>query len=71
VKTLRFLVPVLAALLTGCGASGGASKPALSERGRDSVIARSSLPGAGVVGRALDESDAASRRAASLDSLPQ
>jgi hypothetical protein len=65
----RLTTLILAALLAGCGGSGGSSKPALSERGRDSVIARSSLPGAGAVGAALGQSDAAGRRAASLDSL--
>jgi hypothetical protein len=41
----------------------------LTEHQRDSVIARSSLPGAPVVGRALAESERQALRASSLDSL--
>jgi hypothetical protein len=64
----------IAALLIGCVIGGCADRNAangrvLSERQRDSVISRSSLPGAVTVGRALQESDKASLRAASLDSL--
>jgi hypothetical protein len=64
----------IVALLIGCAVSGCSngnrtSGRVLSERQRDSVIARSSLPGASTVGRALQESDKASVRAASLDSL--
>ena len=46
----------------------------LTEAQRDSVLARSILPGAGVVGRAMSASDAGSKRAddmkAMMDSLP-
>lgn len=57
-------------IVGGCGIqSGSTRKPALTERQRDSVIARSSLPGAGVVGRALQVSDRSATRAADLDSL--
>jgi hypothetical protein len=59
----------LALALMGCGRS--TTKASLSERQRDSVISRSSLPGASTVGRALEQSDAASQRAANLDSLAQ
>jgi len=45
------------------------SRPAMSERQRDSAIARSPLPGGGTVGKALAASDSASARAARVDSL--
>jgi hypothetical protein len=45
------------------------SRPAMSERQRDSSIAKSFLPGAGTVGKALAASDSASARAARADSL--
>jgi hypothetical protein len=45
------------------------SRPAMSERQRDSTIAGSRLPGAGTVGKALAASDSASARAARADSL--
>ena len=59
---------VLALLLACCAGCSRRSQPAarapLTERQRDSILARSSLPGAGVVGRALDVSDQAAGHAA-------
>jgi hypothetical protein len=60
------LVPLLVvAFLAGC--SGGEKAPetrrALTERERDSTLAHSELPGAGVVGKALEVADSASARA--------
>ena len=62
--------------LTSAGALAGCSKPAaerpastLTEAQRDSAIARSSLPGADVVGRAMQVSGREERRAAKMDSL--
>ena len=59
---------VLAGALAGCAprADRTATVP-LTERQRDSVLARSGLPGAQVVGRALDVSDRAAERAAGSD----
>ena len=58
------------ALASGCGSSPRrAAEPPLTERQRDSVLARSGLPGATTVGRALEVSDDAAARAAALDSL--
>ncbi len=64
------LLLLLASLTAGC-AKSGAEKPAstLTEAQRDSAIARSSLPGASVVGRALDVSGRAATRAAGMDTL--
>ena len=70
-------VPALAVLLLLCGAGCApraerSARAPLTERQRDSVLARSSLPGARVVGRALDVSDGATRHAedvAAADSL--
>jgi hypothetical protein len=65
------LVGALAALaLLGCAENPRSSgKAALSERERDSLLAESALPGARVVGRALQVSRQASARAADIDSL--
>ena len=60
----------LCALLAVAGCSSRADRaasPPLTERQRDSVLARSGLPGAQVVGRALDVSDRAAERAAGSD----
>jgi len=70
-KTLGILCAGLVGLLLA-GTSCAPAKPAreLTERERDSILARSSLPGAAVVGRAIAVSDRSARRAASMDSLP-
>jgi len=59
------LVLLLLACCAGCAQHPRASARApLTERQRDSVLAKSSLPGAPVVGRALDVSDQAADHAA-------
>jgi hypothetical protein len=60
----------LAWLVTG-GCSRSAERPAstLTEAQRDTAIARSVLPGASVVGRAMQVSGREARRATSMDSL--
>ena len=67
---LRFLP--LALLLVGCKFEK--QKPAfdrdtLSQRQRDSLTARSRIPGAKVVGKALDAADAEAAHSAAIDSL--
>jgi hypothetical protein len=58
-------------IFMGCSRNtgGDTKRPAPAERQRDSVLAKSKLPGARVVGRALAVSDTASARAALADSL--
>jgi len=54
-------------VLVGCSPrSAPAERVPLTERQRDSVLARSGLPGAPVVGRALEVSDRATDRAAEM-----
>ena len=57
-----------AGLIALAGCSSGSDRPAstLTEHQRDSVLAKSILPGAAVVGRALTESERASNRAANM-----
>ena len=64
------------AAVAGCsGSSDRSTRAPLTERQRDSVLARTSLPGASTVGRAMDASDDQARRAAAtnaqVDSLPR
>jgi uncharacterized lipoprotein len=54
--------------LAGCSSDKQATRN-LSERERDSLIARSVLPGAAVVGRAMAESDRAALQAARQDTM--
>ena len=57
--------------IIGCSKHSGTNdgRPAMSERQRDSTIARSRLPGGGVVGMAVSVRDSAAARAARADSL--
>ena len=63
---MRFLLAVLlVGCCTGCAQHARpASRAALTEHQRDSILARSSLPGANAVGRALDVSDLSADHAA-------
>jgi len=68
-------IAILAMLVAACSCSQNhTATRTLTERQRDSVISRSILPGASVVGRAMSQSDAETRRAnrtdAMVDSLP-
>ena len=67
-RVALWIAPALLLGILSCSSSGHAGRE-LSERERDSVIARSVLPGAAVVGRAMAISDRAQRRSASMDSL--
>jgi PBP1b-binding outer membrane lipoprotein LpoB len=68
------LITILALALAGCSKSAPHAESTLTEHQRDSVLAKSSLPGATVVGRAMATDDAEARRAANMnaqvDSLP-
>lgn len=67
---LRWISMALLALgLNACGNQSREGQTPLSERSRDSVISRSTLPGAATVGKALEHSDDATQRAATLDSV--
>ncbi len=67
-------IAILAMLAGGCSAAQDGPKKTLTERQRDSVLSRTDLPGADVVGRAMRASDVEARRAtrmdAAVDSLP-
>ena len=73
-RTALFLAGVLA-LTAGCSAGNSGTTKNLTERQRDSILAREPIPGAFVVGRALNASDReasrASRMNAQVDSLPR
>ena len=58
-------------LLAGCGGQSGRSRAAdtLTERQRDSMLAKSSIPGARGVGAALRAADSASARIRATDSV--
>ena len=59
---------VMACAATGCAPrSDQAARVPLTEHQRDSVLAKSSLPGAAVVDRALAVSDRAAKRAENMN----
>ena len=74
-KSGRALLAILAFGLIGFGCGGDRSenlavdRDTLTRRQKDSIIAESPLPGAGVVGKALDASEAASVRAQAHDTI--
>jgi hypothetical protein len=65
------LTCALVCLTAGCGAHSGEHAPAsrLTEAQRDTAIARSQIPGAAAVGRALDVAGREAAHAAEMDSL--
>jgi len=68
---VRIVLLLVVLLVAGCGNmfSSDEVQSTLTERQRDSVLARSALPGSGTVGRALEHSDRAARRSADIDSI--
>lgn len=62
---------VVVCLVAGCAPHSGDHAPAsrLSEAQRDTAIARSQIPGAAAVGRALDVAGGEAAHSAQLDSL--
>ncbi|HTK30741.1 MAG TPA: hypothetical protein VL332_02175 [Candidatus Saccharimonadaceae bacterium] len=69
---MRRLFPllILAVLAASCAKSEPDHSKQLTERQRDSILAKEPIPGASVVGRALQASDRAAADAARADSLP-
>jgi len=67
------LVPMALALLAACGggksAKSAADGDSLTERQRDSILARSRIPGASGVGSAMRAADSASARIRATDSV--
>ena len=62
---------IILIFLAGCGAESPSDQPGqpASQRSQDSAIARSGLPGADGVGRAMTVADSAAARRALEDSL--
>lgn len=67
-RRVLFFAAVVA-LLAGCSRQADRPASTLTQAQRDTAIARSVLPGATVVDRALKVSGAESNRATSMDSL--
>ena len=71
---------VVIVLMLGCGGGGGGgrggggksgARDTLTERQRDSILAKSSIPGAGGIGSAMRVADSTNARIRATDSVPQ
>jgi hypothetical protein len=63
-----FVVLLLSALALSCGKDEPETKPVLTQRQKDSILAQSTIPGAKAVKHALRTADSASARQYGLDS---
>ena len=63
-----FIVILMLAAISACtGTATDSSKKKLTQHERDSILAESDLPGANVVGKAMEVSDSLTVRARQLD----
>ena len=62
---------VVALALAGCTKDEPETKPVLSQREKDSILANSQIPGAKAVKRAMTSADSAAARQARLDTAQQ
>jgi len=64
-RTIRLAISttILSLCLDGCSSHKSSETRVMTEHQRDSTIAASNLPGAGVVGKALEQADSAQARA--------
>jgi len=60
---------MLAACSSGGSSSSRANRDTLSERQQDSILAKSSIPGASAVGKAMNAADSTSARVRASDSV--
>ncbi len=68
----RSAVVLAMTLLAACGGSGdsqASGRDTLTERQKDSILAKSKIPGAGAVGRAMTAADSTSAGARRADSV--
>lgn len=75
-KLSRLLLPLplpLALVLAACGGDSAekqaVNRDTLTQRQKDSILAKSSIPGAGAVGRAMRAADSTSAGARRVDSV--
>lgn len=66
-----FFFPAILTLLAACGGSGGSAsaRDTLTERQRDSILARSKIPGAAGVGAAMRAADSTSAHIRATDTV--
>ncbi|MDQ3675033.1 MAG: hypothetical protein M3365_11770 [Gemmatimonadota bacterium] len=65
------LLALFASAVTACGGDQPDDRANLTQREKDSILARSSIPGAKAVRRSMTSADSASARQARLDSAEQ
>jgi hypothetical protein len=67
-RRILVLLLVLAAC-AGCSKAEKKAAPQLTERQRDSILSTEPIPGADVIGRAMQVTDREAKRATDMDSL--
>ena len=67
--TRTLIIGLVFAAACGRSGSGDASRDTLTERQHDSILAKSSIPGASAVGRALKAADSTNARIRGTDSV--
>ena len=72
-KNLTRRLSVIAFLAVACGTGSNSSskvnRDTLTERQKDSILAKSSIPGASAVGKAMNAADSTSARVTASDSV--
>ena len=67
------ILPLLIVFLTACGGKSddqqAVNRDTLTQRQKDSILAKSSIPGAGAVGRAMRAADSTSAGVRRVDSV--
>ncbi len=69
VRSLMIVLVLLAACADGKSAKSAADRDSLTERQRDSILAKSRIPGASGVGSAMRAADSTSARIRATDSV--
>jgi hypothetical protein len=67
--TRTLIVGLVLGVACGRSGSGDASRDTLTERQHDSILAKSSIPGASAVGRGLKAADSTNARIRETDSV--
>ncbi len=70
-RDLKWIVPLLLALAACNRGDGSQPRDRMTQREKDSVLSESGIPGAKVVGRAVQASDSSEARTSVLDSVSQ
>jgi hypothetical protein len=69
VRSITILSILAVACSTGSNSSSKVNRDTLTERQKDSILAKSSIPGASAVGKAMNAADTTSARVTASDTV--